>query len=42
MGITVTIKDTGLYKLAFDLVSEGICWFENNGSQPAYITLQVS
>ena len=28
----------GAYALKIDLVSEGICWFEDNGSRPIYVS----
>jgi ubiquinone/menaquinone biosynthesis C-methylase UbiE len=31
----------GHYLLAFDLVSEGVCWFEVNGSEVAWVPVEV-
>jgi SAM-dependent methyltransferase len=31
----------GRYVLNFDLVSEGICWFENNGSQTVKLEIEI-
>jgi SAM-dependent methyltransferase len=31
----------GRYILDFDLVSEGICWFENNGSQTVKLEIEI-
>jgi ubiquinone/menaquinone biosynthesis C-methylase UbiE len=33
--------ECGYYRLVFDLVSEGVCWFEANGAQPAEHGLSV-
>jgi len=33
--------ETGDYRLAFDLVSEDVCWFEANGTRPAEAALAV-
>jgi len=35
-------SEEGEYVLAVDLVSEGVCWFENIGSQPILVSLRVS
>jgi hypothetical protein len=32
----------GTFKVAFDLVSEGVSWFEILGSQPRYISVRVT
>ena len=40
-SIKVRFSDPGTYKLAIDLVSEHICWFENQGSIPITITVNV-
>jgi ubiquinone/menaquinone biosynthesis C-methylase UbiE len=32
----------GTFKVALDLVSEGVSWFENFGSQPKYISVRVT
>ncbi|MBL7061071.1 MAG: class I SAM-dependent methyltransferase [Actinobacteria bacterium] len=39
--IAIRFSDIGIFRLAIDLVSEGICWFENIGSKPQYITVNV-
>jgi len=43
-NVTIAVKfnHAGTFKLAIDLVSEGICWFENIGSTPQFITVKVS
>lgn len=33
--------ERGDYLLCVDLVSDGVCWFENIGSQPAFVRLTV-
>lgn len=40
-NITIRFSDVGVFRLAIDLVSEGICWFENIGSKPQYVTVNV-
>jgi len=40
--ISLKFQSVGVYKLSVDLVSEGICWFENVGSEPQYLELIVS
>lgn len=44
--VSLTIEpifaEPGDYYLAIDLVSEQVCWFENVGSQPVMIRVQVS
>jgi SAM-dependent methyltransferase len=40
--IAVTFPKPGSYLLCVDLVSEGVCWFENQGSQPAYVRVTVA
>ena len=38
--ITVTLPDTtGPCMLKLDLVDEGVCWFEDVGSRPVYISI---
>ena len=39
--ISLTFDKTGKYSLAFDLVSEGVCWFENVGSEPKSVRVTV-
>jgi ubiquinone/menaquinone biosynthesis C-methylase UbiE len=39
--ISLTFDKPGKYSLAFDLVSEGVCWFENVGSEPKSIRVIV-
>jgi hypothetical protein len=52
LSITVEIENSGKalwlhrnikgrFRLVFDLVSEYVCWFEENGSQPAAVTVNV-
>ena len=38
---TINSPPRGRYVLEFDLVSEGICWFENNGSQTVKCEIEV-
>jgi MoaA/NifB/PqqE/SkfB family radical SAM enzyme len=38
---TLAPKNKGRYWLKFDMVCEGIEWFESCGSEPAYLELQV-
>ena len=40
--IKVRLCDIGKFKLSIDLVSEGICWFENIGSKPQLLTPKLS
>jgi hypothetical protein len=41
MPFDVTLPDASVsYVLKIDLVDEGICWFEDAGSTPAYYRLQ--
>lgn len=42
MTARVPLPEAGSYRLAFDLVAEGITWFENLGSHPVYLELVVS
>jgi len=39
--ITVKFNEPGMFRLCIDLVSEGICWFENIGSKPKFIMVNV-
>lgn len=39
--IKVPFPERGVFKLSIDLVSEGICWFENVRSQPQFVTVTV-
>ena len=39
--ITIKFTDAGVFKLCIDLVSEEICWFENIGSKPQFVTITV-
>jgi hypothetical protein len=39
--ITITFIHKGIFILAIDMVSEGVCWFEDVGSTPRYITINV-
>jgi SAM-dependent methyltransferase len=38
----VTMPDAGRYRLGFDLVAEGVTWFENVGSTPVYVDVVAS
>jgi len=37
-GVVPLPQADGAYALKIDLVSEGICWFEDNGSRPLYVS----
>jgi hypothetical protein len=37
----VPMPSTGRHVLQFDLVSEGVCWFQHNGSQTVTLTVEV-
>ncbi|MCP5101831.1 MAG: hypothetical protein GY950_00545, partial [bacterium] len=39
--ISVKFEERGRFNLVFDMVSEYVCWFEENGSQPAAVTVNV-
>jgi SAM-dependent methyltransferase len=39
--IRLKIGRSGRYQLKVDLVSEGVCWFENLGSKPASVIINV-
>lgn len=38
---SIVLKEKGTFKLAVDLVSEGVCWFETLGCRPKHITVVV-
>lgn len=40
--ISVQFNQTGQFKLAIDMVSEHVCWFENNGSRPLVVHVTVN
>lgn len=40
-NITIKFDRPGIFKLCIDLVSEGICWFENVESKPQFVTMEV-
>lgn len=40
--IFLELPGKGSYRLAFDLVSDGVTWFENVGSKPVDITVHVT
>lgn len=40
--IKVKFSDIGKFMISVDLVSEGICWFENMGSKPLYLEINVN
>ena len=41
MTLDLALPDASLpYVLKIDLVDEGICWFEDAGSPPAYVRLE--
>lgn len=39
--IKLRFADIGKFILSVDLVSEGVCWFENVGSKPMYLQINV-
>jgi hypothetical protein len=39
--VSVKFEERGRFRLVFDLVSEYVCWFEENGSQPKTVTVNV-
>jgi hypothetical protein len=41
LTIDVPLPGPGEYQLAFDLVSEGVMWFENQGSKPIRVDVRV-
>ena len=41
LTIDVSLPGPGGYELAFDLVSEGVMWFENQGSKPIRVKVRV-
>jgi SAM-dependent methyltransferase len=41
LSVSVALPSPGRYRLTFDLVSEGVTWFENTGSQPVVVTVEV-
>ena len=40
--IKLRFSDVGYFVISVDLVSEGICWFENIGSKPIYLEINVN
>jgi hypothetical protein len=40
--IRVDLPGAGTFVLGFDLVAEGVTWFENVGSTPVYVTVDMS
>lgn len=40
--IAIPFPEPGTYKLAVDLVAEGVCWFENVGAAPTEIDITVT
>ena len=39
--IKVKLSDVGKFTISVDLVSEGICWFENVGARPLHLCVNV-
>ena len=39
--LAIRLAEPGTFRLTIDLVSEGICWFENIGSRPQSIRVKV-
>ena len=42
MSVEEHLPGSGRYRLAFDLVAEGVMWFENVGSKPIMITARTT
>jgi hypothetical protein len=42
LAVPVTLSSPGRYRLGFDLVAEGVTWFENVGSAPFYISVEIA
>ncbi len=42
LEIQLTMNSPGRYRMGFDLVAEGVTWFENVGSEPVYVTVDVA
>jgi SAM-dependent methyltransferase len=42
LEIELTINSPGRYRMGFDLVAEGVTWFENVGSKPLSVTVDVA
>ena len=42
MSVEEYLPGSGRYRLAFDLVAEGVMWFENVGSTPIVVTARVT
>ena len=38
LAVNVPLPGPGAYRIAFDLVAEGVSWFENLGSRPVHVT----
>jgi hypothetical protein len=38
----LTFPEPGSFRLAFDVVAEGVSWLETLGSKPAIVDVQVS
>jgi hypothetical protein len=41
LAIDVTLPGPGRFELVFDLVAEGVSWFENLGSDPVRLQVHV-
>ena len=41
LSVSVALPSPGRYRLTFDLVSEGVTWFENTGSQAVVVAVEV-
>jgi SAM-dependent methyltransferase len=42
LSVDVTLPGPGRYRLTFDLVAEGVTWFEVVGSKPVHVTVTVT
>jgi SAM-dependent methyltransferase len=41
MDVSLALREPGEYRLTFDLVAEGVSWFENLGSKPVEVRVRV-
>jgi ubiquinone/menaquinone biosynthesis C-methylase UbiE len=41
LKVSIPFAEKGIFQLAIDLVSEGVCWFEILGCQPVYVRVVV-
>src|SRR5690242_10367568 len=41
MAVVIRLLGDGAFRLVFDLVAEGVTWFENAGSTPVYVDVTI-